>query len=171
MNDNTAHQGARLFLLIWPKIKACSLLRALHVSKANDLWRDTFDFHIRALVIFYFVFFWRRITCAWYSGGRCPPRGWRDELGCSIVPHVDGTLITQRPGGKTPSGPGQCTAEGTDHWLHKSIIPHTVQQQPEGQGDKRQLSGVVFRDNQNPWTACSPPVSVYFLTYKKKGPF
>lgn len=45
------------------------------------------------------------------------PRGGgrRDEQGCGIVSHLDGTLITPGPGEKAPSGPGRCAAEGTDH--------------------------------------------------------
>lgn len=52
--------------------------------------------------------------------------------GYSIVPHLDGTLITQRPREEAPSGPGWCTDEGTDHRPLKSVIPHKVQNQPLG---------------------------------------
>lgn len=151
MTDNTAHQGGCLFLQIWPKIKVCSLLQALYVCPNQMTSEDILLICcIRALATFLF-FSWVHNLCMvqWWQ---VSPRGWWDVLGCGIVPHLDGTLIMPGPGEKAPSGPGRCAAEGTDHWLHKSIIPPRVQRQPTGTVDKHaQLYGVAFLDNQNPW--------------------
>ena len=120
MTDNPAHQGDCLFLQIWPKIKERSLLQALYVCPNQTTSEDILLIcSIRAPAILYYFFFifyfCGNITCVCHSGGRCPPGGWRDEPGCGIVPHLDGTLITPGPGEKAPSGPGRCAAEGTDH--------------------------------------------------------
>lgn len=78
------------------------------------------------LLLLFFNFWCWNITCLWSSG----PRGTRRWVQLQYHPSSGRNINNIGPGERAPSGPG--TAEGTDHWLHKSIIPHVKQQQPTG---------------------------------------
>lgn len=94
--------------------------------KPNNIW---FVISVYWPLLYNFLLVHNLCMILWHQ---MSPKGWWDELGCSIVPHLDGTLITWGPGEKAPSEPSWCTAQGTDHWRHKYIIPHIVQSQPVG---------------------------------------